>query len=321
MKTQSSRLNKRRPLLLTGIILLIILSGIQFIRPEIKNAPVTEDLEAPPNVKAILERACYDCHSNSTNLRWYDKIAPAYWAVAEHINDGRRVLNFSTWNNLPLAAQKAKLWESVNQILTGAMPVKSYEFVHASAHISSADLEVLKSYVSSMIVHKVEDTALIHAADKQYMQWQKDETVKEKLPMAANGISYMPDYKNWQAVSTTERFDNGTMRVIFGNDIAIKAIRENHIHPWPDGTKFAKVAWWQLEDKDGNIKPGAFAQIEYMIKDSKKYASTLGWGFARFKTPKMVPYGGSDVMFTNECVNCHRPMKDEDFVFTLPIKY
>jgi hypothetical protein len=111
------------------------------------------------------------------------------------------------------------------------------------------------------------------------------------------------------------------MRVIFGNDVAVKAVRGNHIHPWPNGTIFAKVAWTQLEDKDGNVHPGAFLQVEYMIKDDQKYASTLGWGFARFKTPKMVPYGGKDALFTTECVSCHKPMKDEDFVFTLPVKH
>jgi len=110
------------------------------------------------------------------------------------------------------------------------------------------------------------------------------------------------------------------MRVIFGNAIAVKAIRENNIHPWPDGATFAKVAWDQVEDKDGNVTTGAFKQVEFMIKDHEKYASTKGWGFARFKTPKMVPYGKT-AMFATECVNCHRPLKDEDFVFTQPIKH
>jgi len=140
------------------------------------------------------------------------------------------------------------------------------------------------------------------------------------VPKALNGITYIPDYKNWQPISSTERFDNGTMRIIFGNDIAVKAIKNNSIRPWPNGTIFAKVAWAQQQDKDGNVSTGEFKQIEYMIKDDKKYASTKGWGFARFKTPKMVPYGKS-IAFTNECVNCHRPLKNEDFVFTMPVKH
>ena len=310
----------KRILLFIAVILLIGFAGIQFIRPEIKNTAATADIDAPADVKAIIERACYDCHSNATDLRWYDKIAPVYWKVAEHVRDGRMVLNFSTWKDLPAAAQKGLLWESINQIEAGAMPIKSYEMVHSSAKISADELNILKKYVGSMAVHKPGDTALINTADKQYQQWQKGQTVIGKLPTALNGITYIPDYKNWQAISTTERFDNGTMRVIFGNDVAVKAIRENHIHPWPNGTIFAKAAWVQLEDKDGNVRPGAFAQIEYMIKDDQKYASTLGWGFARFKTPKMKPYG-KNVMFANECVNCHSPLKNTDFVFTQPIKH
>ena len=130
----------------------------------------------------------------------------------------------------------------------------------------------------------------------------------------------MPDYKNWQVVSTSDRFDNGTMRVIFGNAIAIKAIKENHINPWPNGTIFAKIGWDKIADADGNVHTGAFKQVEFMIKDDKKYASTKGWGFARFKTPKLLPYGKTK-LFATECVNCHRPESANDFVFTSPVKH
>ena len=296
-------------------ILFLLFIAIQFIHPKIDNPPATGDLKAPPQVKSIIMRACYDCHSNETNLRWYDKISPIYWQVAEHVREGRKDLNFSNWDSLAPTDQKGKLWEAVNQIAAGAMPVKDYVTVHPSAKVSPEDLVILKSYLMSMVHSKPADTAKINALNKQ----SQTPVTFAKLPQAANGITYIPDYKNWQPISTTERFDNGTMRVIFGNDVAVKAIKDNNIRPWPNGTIFAKVAWDQLQDKDGNVTTGAFKQIEYMIKDDKKYAATKGWGWARFKTPKMVPYG-KDAMFTNECVNCHRPLKDEDFVFTMPIK-
>jgi len=320
MSKLTSNTSKKK-ITLSIIVLMLAFVSIQFIRPALPNPPVTADFQAPTNVEAIMRRACYDCHSNETNLRWYDKIQPIYWQVASHINQGREDLNFSNWKKLAPADQKAKLWESVNQVIAGAMPIKSYEMVHPSAKISSDDLAVLKAYVSSMVpISKLGDTSKTNAATSQYQQWQNGKTALNKLPTALNGITYIPDYKNWQAISTTERFDNGTMRVIFGNDIAVKAIKANNIHPWPNGATFAKVAWDQVEDKDGNVKTGAFKQIEFMIKDDEKYASTKGWGFARFKTPKMIPYGKT-VMFANECVNCHRPQKDEDFVFTEPIKH
>jgi hypothetical protein len=201
------------------------------------------------------------------------------------------------------------------------MPVKSYELVHSAAKVSSQDLAVLKKYVAGMApVSKPGDTAKLNAVNKQYQQWQKPKATVNNLPTALNGITYIPDYKNWQAISTTDRFDNGTMRVIFGNDVAVKAIKDNNISPWPNGTMFAKVAWDKIEDKEGNVTPGAFKQVEYMIKDDQKYTSTEGWGFARFKTPKMIPYGKT-ALFANECISCHRPQKDEDFVFTQPIKH
>ena len=73
------------------------------------------------------------------------------------------------------------------------------------------------------------------------------------------------------------------MRVILGNDTAIKAIAENHINPWPDGTTFAKVAWFERDDGQGQVRPGAFFQVEFMIRDSRKYAATKGWGWARWR--------------------------------------
>lgn len=303
---------------LTLATLLVVFIAIQCYHPAIPNYRATAEIQAPREVKAIIQRACYDCHSNETKLRWYDDIAPVYWQVAAHVKEGREGLNFSTWQKMTPADQKAKLWEAVNQVAAGAMPLKSYEFVHRNANISPEDLAVLKAYVNTLAPQsKPGDTAKVNALNAQL---QNNIPGLKKLPVALNGISYIPGYKNWQVMSTTNRFDNGTMRAIFGNDVAARAIRENKVSPWPNGTIFAKVAWDQLEDKDGNIKTGAFKQVEYMIKDDQKYPATKGWGFARFKTPNLVPYGKT-VMFATECINCHRPQKDNDFVFTQPIKY
>lgn len=314
----NKRFKKRA--LITGLLLLACLLLMQFIRPEIPQPPVTGDLQAPAEVKAILKRACYDCHSNETQLRWFDQLAPASWRVAQHIRDGRQGLNFSTWQSLTPAEQKGKLFESVSQVLAGAMPLKDYQLVHPSAAISAQDLAVLKKYVGSMIVHKPADSAKIADASKQFRQLKAGTFTPANVPPAPNGIAYINDYRNWQAISTTDRVDNNTMRVIYGNDIAVKAIKENHINPWPNGAVFAKVAWTALEDADGNVHPGAFLQVEFMIKDDKKYAATKGWGWARWKGPQLTPYG-KDILFTTECINCHRPMRDNDYVFTLPIKH
>ncbi len=295
----------------------VIFIGLQFFRPQLEHPPVTGDLKAPAQVKAIFKRACYDCHSNQTNLRWYDKVQPAYWQVAEHVREGRKGLNFSDWDKLSPADQKGKLWEAVNQIEQGAMPIKSYAIVHPDAKVSEQELSILKSYLAKMVHSKPNDTAKINARNAQLRsvigQQQQD------LPKSSNGITYIPDYKDWQVISTSDRFDNGTMRIIYGNDVAVKAVKEHHINPWPNGTIFAKAAWDKLEDEKGNVTTGAFKQVEFMIKDTEKYRSTNGWGFARFKTPKLTPYG-KDAMFTTECINCHKPMQANDLVFTFPIK-
>lgn len=308
----------RKSFLLSLGLLLASFATIQLYHPAITATTGNAEFQAPSNVKNIIKRACYDCHSNQTDLRWFDEIAPVYWQVAAHVRAGREGLNFSDWQKMPAADQKAKLWEAVNQIQAGAMPLKSYAFVHPSAKISPADLAVLKAYLMSLApVNKLQDTAKLQALS---VQVSIPKSLPVHVPLALNGVPYFSDYKNWQVISTTERFDNGTMRVIFGNDIAVKAIHENKIRPWPKGSVLAKAAWDQQEDKAGFIRTGAFKQVEFMVKDEDKYASTKGWGFARFKTTKLLPYG-TTALFATECINCHRPQKDEDFVFTQPVKY
>jgi Cytochrome P460 len=119
-------------------------------------------------------------------------------------------------------------------------------------------------------------------------------------------------------ISSTDRLDNGTIREILGNDIAVKAIANKHIDPWPDGTAFAKIAWYQVADDRGVVRPGAFFKVEFMIRDSRTYPGTLGWGWARWRSADLKPYG-SDAHFTDECVGCHTPMRNANYVFTEPI--
>lgn len=311
-----------------GVIVFLFLIAaflcLQLIRPEITNPAVAADSTLPEPVASIIKAKCYDCHSNQTELKWFDQVVPAYWLVAKDIRQARKVLNFSTWDSLKTPDQNGKMFEIFNQMSKGEMPLKDYTRLHPSAKISSGDLAIMKAYLVTLISKKTVDTAKLNAANKQYDQLIKPAEAqtgkKTNVANTLNGIEFMPDYKNWKVISTTDRFDNGTMRVILGNEIAIKAIKGNHINPWPNGAIFAKVAWDQLKDQDGNISTGEFKQVEFMIKDAEKYKDTKGWGWARWKTDKYLPYGKT-VAFTTECINCHRPMKNNDFVFTLPIKH
>jgi len=329
MKPARSFWKKARPVLL---FLLIVGIAIQFIRPRLDNPPVRADLKAPMEVKAILQRACYDCHSNETHLAWFDLPAPAYWLVVDHIKKGREVLNFSNFDSLPKNVQAGKLYESLNQMEFGVMPLSQYTAFHHGGKISSEEIGVLKQYLLTLAPKAVPDTAKQRASVEQYEKWilaataaSPSATGATPLPPAVkdelNGISYhaLAGFRDWKAISTTERFDNGTLRLILGNDVVEKAIREGHTNPWPDGAVFAKVAWDQLPDSAGEIHTGAFKQVEFMIRDAQKYAATLGWGWARWVGGLALKPYGKDASFPTECINCHKPMVPFDQTFTIPL--
>jgi Haem-binding domain/Cytochrome P460 len=301
-----------------GAVLCLGLIGIQFIRPTLTNPPVTAELQAPPEVKQILRTSCYSCHSNETRLPWFDKVVPAFWIVTNDVREARRHLNFSEIGKLPAAQQKGFLFEAVNQIQMGAMPLPSYLRVHPGAAVTQEQLAVLRNYLvpPSAASAAATDTS---AADEQYGKWvAASETVLNVEP-EPNGVAFLPDYKNWKAISSTDRYDNNTMRVILGNDVAVKAIADGHINPWPNGTAFAKVAWLRQSDDKGLVHTGAFYQVELMIRDDKKYGDTAGWGWGRWRGSDLKPYG-KDAAFTNECVSCHTPVRENDYVYTMPIK-
>jgi hypothetical protein len=157
------------------------------------------------------------------------------------------------------------------------------------------------------------------ARDEEFQRWQAGALHKNIVAPALNGLAFPADYADWKPVSTTDRFDNHTLRIILGNDVAQKAIASQQTHPWPDGAAFAKIALAQADDAAGRVSAGSFEQVEFMVKDHAKYSSTDGWGFGRWKTTDLVPYGKTK-FFANECVSCHAPMQDNDHVFTMPIR-
>lgn len=300
------------------LLLLLIGAALQFVRRPLDNPPVTGDLQAPADVKAILRRSCYNCHSNETRLAWFDEMVPAYWTVAAHVRDGRAVLNFSHWDSLSAAQQKGKLFEALNQMTFDVMPLPSYRFVHRAAAISPADLAVLRAYLLTLPAPHIADTARLGAADRQYALRTSAAYNPATPSPAPNGIEYPKHWEDWEVLGTSERFDNGTLRVILANPVAVEAFRTGRINPWPDGAAFAKIAWDESASPTGVISAGEFKQVEFMMKDASRYASTDGWGWARWvKGLALAPYGKT-AAFTSECMNCHQPMKDRDFFFSLP---
>jgi cbb3-type cytochrome oxidase cytochrome c subunit len=314
-----------RGLLWTAVILAVAFVCLQFIRPELTNPPVTAELQAPPEVKQVLRNSCYNCHSNETKLPWFDKVVPAYWVVTRDVTEARKHLNFSEIAKLPAAQQRGFLFEAVNMIQLGAMPLPAYLRVHPNAAVTPEQLAELRNYLTAPPDASMAAAAAAKAvtdasaAGAEYAKWVHASSVPQDVKPEFNGVAYIPDYKNWKVISSTDRFDNHTLREILGNAVAVKAIAENHINPWPDGTMFAKVAWAQSQpDENGVVQTGAFVQVELMIKDAKKYASTEGWGFGRWRGTDLTPYG-KDASFQNECTTCHAPMAKNDYAYTMPI--
>ena len=136
---------------------------------------------------------------------------------------------------------------------------------------------------------------------------------------APNGIAFPAGYQDWRVIAVSHRTDNNTLRVILGNDQAVAAARAGQTKPWPDGAVLGKVVW-----KDASAAhwpaatvPGQFVHVEFMFKDANKYTSTGGWGWARWKGLDQQPYG-KDANVAQECVTCHTPVKENDWVFTQP---
>jgi hypothetical protein len=133
-------------------------------------------------------------------------------------------------------------------------------------------------------------------------------------------IAMPAGYRDWRLVSVAhEEGKLNDLRAILGNDIAIEAYRKGTL-PFPDGAIIARLAW-SYDSSEENNKVFGQAQsfvagapkngVQFMIKDSKKYAATGGWGFAQFNDGKPVNEAVQEA-----CYNCHLPVKERDLVFT-----
>lgn len=134
---------------LSAVALATLFAGVQFIRPARVNPPVAparsieSHVTVTPEVAGILERSCNDCHSNRTEWPWYSNVAPISWFVIDHVNHGRRHLNFSEWARLDDMEAGEMLEEVCRESKAGAMPLDSYTLIHRHARLSTADVKTL----------------------------------------------------------------------------------------------------------------------------------------------------------------------------------
>ena len=139
------------------------------------------------------------------------------------------------------------------------------------------------------------------------------------------GVTIPPGYGDWKMIAAAQLLVPGKidqLRAQLGNDIAMRAYKEG-TRPFPDGSIIVALHWNRVPSKDNNeVLSGPFpgaqsfivgsrVNMQVMVKDSKKYAATGGWGFGDFKDGKP-----GDETLHRTCFACHEPAKDRDFVFT-----
>jgi hypothetical protein len=141
------KLAKRISLLFAFVVL-----GMQFVPAATtpKTSPTTGTHVAEvinPQVGAILDRSCQDCHSMRTTWPWYSRVAPVSWIVSKHVSEGREMLDFSAWANQPPSPDERML--ICDAVSDGRMPLPEYSVVHRNAKLSKRDVELICGWAAA----------------------------------------------------------------------------------------------------------------------------------------------------------------------------
>ncbi|MEZ5199553.1 MAG: heme-binding domain-containing protein [Bacteroidales bacterium] len=146
-------------LLIIGLIFLVL----QFIPSGIpENNPVAgqgifEVAQVPGDVQAILEKACFDCHSQQVTFPWYSYVAPASWLVARDVNVGRANLDFGKWGELSKRKQLQLLDEINDEVSSGTMPMVIYTFMHSEAKLTQEERESIVNWAEQFAEQVLEN--------------------------------------------------------------------------------------------------------------------------------------------------------------------
>ncbi|WEK70478.1 MAG: heme-binding domain-containing protein [Candidatus Chryseobacterium colombiense] len=144
---------KTSSLIVKGIgVIFLLLLVIQLFDTE-KNVAVNDPEQSiekhykvPSHIQGLLKTSCYDCHSNNTVYPWYNNIQPVKWWLADHVNSGKKHLNFDEFNAYPKEKKIKKLNEIIETVKGGEMPLSSYTFTHHDAKLSSADKSEIEKW-------------------------------------------------------------------------------------------------------------------------------------------------------------------------------
>jgi len=140
-----------------AIFLLAAFIVIQFFRPA-KNKQegeavnhISKTYSIPGNVNTILEKACYDCHSNNTRYPWYANVQPVAWWLADHIRDGKKELNFSEFSSYNPRRQYKKMEEVIDEVKEGKMPLNSYTWTHKDARLTDEEKTTITGWAQAIM--------------------------------------------------------------------------------------------------------------------------------------------------------------------------
>lgn len=138
------------------LALAVIFVAIQFVRParnltNDETHGIATKYPVPDDVKQVLKLACNDCHSNLTEYPWYANVQPAAWWLANHVNGGKKHLNYSAFTNRPVAVQHHKFEETIEMVKEGKMPLKSYTWLglHPGAKLTEAQRALLINWAQA----------------------------------------------------------------------------------------------------------------------------------------------------------------------------
>ena len=126
-----------------AILLLLQLIPVEKTNPQINSQST---LNTNISVMKILKKSCYDCHSNETKWPFYTSIAPFSFFVTSHVNDGRKALNFSNYNNIDNETKEKRLQRAIITTKNGRMALPSYLFAHKSAKLSKEEKKILSAW-------------------------------------------------------------------------------------------------------------------------------------------------------------------------------
>jgi hypothetical protein len=158
--------------ILIGLSLLLI--AIQFVRPG-KNlsADVSKDFstkyQVSEDVKAILQRACNDCHSNTTVYPWYAEIQPVGWWLNNHVREGKQHFNINNFASYPAAVQKKKMEDCIEVLQKDEMPLSSYTLIHRNAILNEEEKQKIIHWCNATI----DTLKAIYPADSLVLKRQK----------------------------------------------------------------------------------------------------------------------------------------------------